>query len=437
MASRSSSDLPKTEQEWRELLGLLPGYDPFVDSDGFFLDAELATRAIEFFTEFLTHVEGAVARKPFELEPWQKSYLANLFGWVDARGLRRYRETLLYVPRKNGKTPFAAGICVFVLFCDGEIGAQLVSAAEDKDQASLLYRHAAGMVDQEPELANRAQVFRGTGQRSIVYSAENSAYKVIAADAAGAHGGNPSLVLVDELHAQPDRELVDVLQTSMASANRLQSLLIYITTADFDRPSICNEVHSYACRVRDGTASDPRFLPAIYEAGKDDDWTDEDVWAKANPNLGVSVSLDYLRRACEKAKQTPSFENTFRRLHLNQKTEQAERWMQLDRWDACSGDVADSDLVGSDCYMGLDMSSTRDITALVGAFKLSDGRVALRCRFWVPGENIQLRSTRDNVPYDAWEKAGLIFGTDGDVADYDVIRSEILDFATLYRANVR
>lgn len=428
--------LPETVGEWEWLLGLLPDYDPFADSEGYFFEAELAVKAIRFFHECLNHIEGKVARTPFLLERWQQSYLANLFGWVDGSGYRRYRESLLYVPRKNGKTPLAAGVCNYVLFCDGEIGADIISSASTKDQASLLYRHAKGMVELEPELASRANIYKGTGHRSIVYEAEGSSYKVIAADADSTHGGNPHLVLIDELHAQPNRELVDVLRTSMASANRAQSLLLYITTADFDRPSVCNETYNFAKKVCEGTVSAPYFLPAIYEIDRGDDWTDEAVWAKANPNLGVSVSLEYLRRECKRAQEEPSYENTFRRLHLNQKTEQAERWLQLAVWDACDEDIPDAELAGADCWVALDLSSTQDITALVGVFDVG-GRLAVRTRFWVPGASIQLRSRRDRVPYDAWAREGWITETDGDVVDYDQVKAAALAFAGEYRAKLR
>jgi phage terminase large subunit-like protein len=244
----------------------------------------------------------------------------------------------LYVPRKNGKTPLSAGICNYVLFCDGEPGAQIYSAAAEKEQAALLYRHAVGMITQEPELDSRARIYKG--HKSVVLKDDpGSVFKVLSADADTKHGGNSHLVLIDELHAQPNRELVDVLQTSMASANRPQPLLVHITTADFDRESICNEKHDYACKVRDGIIEDESFLPIIYEVTKDDDWKDERVWHKANPNLGVSVSLDYLRRECKRAQDTPTYENTFKRLHLNLKTQNDVRWLQLDRWDACAGPV--------------------------------------------------------------------------------------------------
>lgn len=420
-------------KKWLKLLGSLPGYDPFATAgpDCWF-DSKLADKAIAFFPECLRHIEGAMAGKPFVLEPWERAYVANLFGWqregTDGRPVRRYRESLLYVPRKNGKTPLAAGIGLYVLFCDGEAGQQNYIAAGEREQAGQLFRQAKGMVEQEPELASRCRVYGGNasaGQSRSIVRGDNSFLRVIAADAEGQHGGNTHMAIIDELHTQPNRDLVDVLTTSMASANRRQPLFIQITTADFDRPSICNEKYDYATKVRDGIIKDPSFLPAVYEASREDDWRSPAVWRKANPNLGVSVSLEYLERECKRAQETPAYENTFRRLHLNQRTEQDVRAIPMDRWDVCGGDKFDADdLDGLECWGGLDLASTTDLSALVLVFPHREGYRVLP-RFWVPREWARLRSRRDRVPYEQWIAEGLITATDGDVIDYDVIRRDI------------
>src|SRR5262249_26425030 len=254
-------------------------------------------------------VEGKVAGKPFILEPWQKAFIGNLFGWVKENDsgeiVRRYREALLYVPRKNGKTPLSAAICLYMLVLDGEKGAQCYGAAAAREQATLLYRHAAGMVRGSPTLAKKCQIF--TGHKSIVLREDQaSSYVVLSAEAGVAHGQNPHLVLIDELHAQPNGNLVEVLESSMASENRAQPLMIPITTADWMRESVCNETYEYACKVRDGGISDPSFLPCIFEATAEDDWKSEETWKKANPNLGVSVSMEYLRRKFKKATEVPA-----------------------------------------------------------------------------------------------------------------------------------
>lgn len=444
MARGGSSLLAPTEirGERRELLLQVPGYDAIATAGDALFDAEAADLAVQFFPECLRHVEGDMAGKPFALERWQQAVVANLFGWKrkDAQGrtVRRYREALIYVPRKNGKTPLVAGIALFVLFCDPEAGQQDYIAAGDREQAGMLFRQARGMVEQEPELASRCRVYGGAaagGQsRSIVREAENSYLRVISADADTKHGGNTHLAIVDELHVQPDRDLVDVLATSMASQNRKQPLLVFITTADYGRPSICNEKHDYACKVRDGVIPDPSFLPVIYEAGRRDDWKDPAVWAKANPNLGVSVSREYLERECKRAQETPAYENTFKRLHLNMKTEQDVRAVPMDRWDAAGARAVDAKaLEGRECYAGLDLSTTTDLSALVLLFPEPKGGYQALPFFWVPREGARQRERRDRVPYLDWIGRGLIKATEGDVIDYDVIRADVNALGKRYR----
>jgi phage terminase large subunit-like protein len=422
---------------WRKLFRLLPGYDPIATAaPGQWFDDQAAQLAVDFFPELLTHVEGDLAGKPFVLEPWQQAIIGCIFGWKrhDERGreVRRYREVFIYIPRKNGKTPFAAGILNLVLFTDREIGAQMYSAAADREQAAYLFRQAKGMVENEPALASRCKIYGGVGQRSIVYEAEGSAYKVISSDANTKHGGNSHLVIVDELHAQENRDLVDVLQTSMASQNRKQPLLIFITTADIDRPSICNEKLAYAQRVANGTFPDWAFLPVIYASPSGADWTSPKAWAAANPNLGVSVSREYLERECKRAQESPEYENTFKRLHLNMRTQQAKRWLQLERWDACATRVDPLELEGQPCHAGLDLSTTTDVTALVMLFDLRGLKIALP-KFWIPAERAEKRERRDKVPYLTWARQGLLTLTEGDVIDYDVVRADINELGGRYK----
>lgn len=441
-SSRTSTEVPK---EWAGLLRLLPGHDPFrAPGDSWFDPAE-AERRIAFCEQCLRHVEGELAGRPFLLEPWQKAFFANLFGWlredVHGRVVRRHRECLIYVPRKNGKTPLSAAVALSVFFQDDEPGQQNYIAAADREQAGMLFRQAKGMIEQEPELAARCRVYGGAanGQspRSIVRDRDLSFLRVISSDADSKHGGNSHLALIDELHAQPSRDLVDVLQTSMASSNRKQPLLVSITTADFDRPSICNEKHSYACKVRDGVIDDPAFLPVVYEADREDDWADPAVWRKANPNLGVSVSEEYLRREAARAGEVPAYENTFRRLHLNQRTETDARAVPMDRWDACAGAFAEADLEGLECFAGLDMSTTTDLSALALLFPPGGDGGPYRAlwRFWAPREKARERSRRDRVPYELWASQGFITLTDGDVVDYDRVRADVN--ALRSRFNVR
>ncbi|MCY2962746.1 MAG: terminase large subunit, partial [Planctomycetota bacterium] len=256
----------------------------------------------------------------------------------------------------------------------------------------------------------------------VSYPAERGVYVCLSSEAYTKHGLNAHLVCFDELHAQPDRELYDVLSTSMGA--RSQPLFMAITTADFDRPSICNEKHEYASRVRDGLVDDWAFLPAIWEAPVDADWKEPGVWAACNPNLGVSIKWEFLRREFQKAMESAAFENTFRRLYLNQRTRTDVRWLSLDDWDACEA-IDEAELHGESCWAGLDLSSTRDLVALSLCFPLADDVFAFFPRFWIPEESATARSRRDKVEYLAWIRAGWIIPTKGKATDYRQIREDI------------
>jgi phage terminase large subunit-like protein len=243
-----------------------------------------------------------------------------------------------------------------------------------------------------------------------------------------AHG-----IVFDELHAQPDRELWDVLTTSTGA--RSQPLLFAITTAGYDRESICWEQHEYARQVNAGIIQDDSFLGVIYAADEMDDWQGPDTWRKANPGMGVTVGEEYLAQECERAKNAPAYQNTFRRLHLNQWTSQDVRWLPMDAWDACNGELPD--LAGRECYGGLDMASTTDVAAFVMVFPpKSDGEpIHILPRFYVPAENIIDRARRDRVPYDAWARDGWITATEGNVIDFAMIRADIESLGEVY--NIR
>ena len=213
---------------------------------------------------------------------------------------------------------------------------------------------------------------------------------------------------------------------------RKQPLVIHITTSDYDRESICNEKYAYAVKVRDGIIDDPSFLPVIYEASREDDWTHPDTWRKANPGLGESVFLEYLEREGKRAEDSPSYENTFKRLHLNIRTEQDTRWIPMVKWDACAEvEYEPEQLKGEKFYAGLDLASTTDIAALVLVFPNEAGYAALPF-FWIPGDSAHERERRDRVPYLTWARQGLIFLTDGDVIDYDAIRMKINELQKVY-----
>ena len=208
---------------------------------------------------------------------------------------------------------------------------------------------------------------------------------------------------------------------------RTQPLYFLITTAGTDTNSICYETHQKAKDILEGRKIDSTFYPVIYGADENDDWTDPKVWKKANPSLGITVSIDKVQAACESAKQNPGEENAFRQLRLNQWVKQAVRWMPMDKWDACAFPANEDNLEGRVCYGGLDLSSTTDITAFVLVFppKDEDDKFAILPYFWIPEDTLELRVRRDHVPYDVWEKQGYLMTTEGNVVHYGFIEKFI------------
>ena len=390
----------------------------------FWFDEAAANRAVEFFSKCLTHTKGEWAGKPLHLDEWQaEKIIRPLFGWKRKDGTRKYRTAFIMIPRKAGKSTLAAGIANILLFADNEPGAEVYSAAADREQAAIVFEMAKGMVDASEPLRKRATCYK----RSIVVPSTASSYKVLSSDAFTKHGFSASGIVIDEVHALPNRDLWDVLTTSTGA--RRQPLTVAITTAGYDRHSLCFELYDYAVKVRDGIIKDDAFLPVIFEAGKEDDWTSPVTWRKAHPGLGVSVKEEYFAAECAKAQQLPGYENTFKRLLLNIWTEQNTRWIPMEAWDKCNEPLPD--LTKQTCYAGLDLATTTDIAALVLAFPLGS-TVHLLPFFFVPEEGIRRRSERDRVPYEVWARQGDLIATEGSVIDYEIIRSKINELAEQY-----
>lgn len=426
-----------------ELARVIPGYDPWDLACGSKFDPDRAGEALQFFDEFLRFTEGVKAGQHFSLEDWQKAIIVNLYGWFRPDGTRRYREAMIYVPRKNGKTSLLSGLVLHEMFCVDEPGAQLYSAAADREQASLIYRHACEMIRMDRELETLCTI---KPSMKVIERTDGAwtIFKALSAESATKHGLSPSFVVIDEVHAHPDGELIDVLVTGTGS--RRQPLVVYITTADFNRKSVCNDKYEYACKVRDNKGDshkegyDSAFLPVIYEAHIDDDWTSPEIWRKANPNFGISVREDYIARECQKAKETPAYENVFRRLHLNQRTQQDVRAIPMDSWDKCGGGVDPKDwrkkmlaeLIGKRCAGGLDLGSVSDLTALALLFGDYESGYDVLPFFWCPEVNAEKRSRRDGVDYVQWANAGYIILTPGNETDYQQVRRDINGFANDY-----
>jgi len=391
--------------------------------------AEAGERAVRF-AESLKLSTGEWAGKPVKLMDWQKKDIfLPFFGTLNREGRRQYRTLYLEVPRKNTKTESGAIIGNYLLFADGEMGAQIYSAAGDRQQAGLIYNAAAPMVRQSKALSRRAKILDSL-KRIVVYST-NSFYQVLSAEAYSKHGLNAHGVLFDELHVQPDRDLWDVLTTS--TGVRSQPVIAALTTAGYDRNTIAWEIHDYACKVRDGIVKDPTFLPVIYAAPDDADWTDEDIWLACNPAMACGVrSIEEMRTLCKRAKETPALEMTFRRLYLNQWVNSVQRWLPMEKWDACGGKIDIESLKGRPCYGGLDLSSSIDLTALVLVFPRDAGGYDILVHFWIPQDTAREAEKRDRVPYREWARRGFVHLTPGNVIDYGFIRQTIREIRALY-----
>lgn len=393
-------------------------------------DEDKANKAIKFISA-LKHTKGRWAGDPFQLLGWQvKDVLEPLFGTVDENGHRLYRKCYVEVPKKNGKSELGAAVALYLLMADGEFGAEIYSAACDRDQASIVFNVAAYMVEQEEGLDKRLKVLRST--KRIIYPATNSFYHVLSADAYTKHGYNIHGCIFDELHAQPNRELWDVLTEGSGDA-RTQPLIFVITTAGYDRNSICYEVHEYARKVKEGIIEDPHFLPVLYGLPEDEDWRDERNWKKVNPSLGQIIPIEKLRASFKEAENIPAKQNLFRRLRLNQWTKQETRFIPMEFWDRCSKKSSVKKLKGKTCYGGLDLASSVDIAAFAKVFPDEDGYFDVLMRFWIPEENILERALRDKVPYDVWVEEGWIRATPGNVIDYQAIELDILKDTEIYQ----
>ena len=374
---------------------------------------------IRDFIALLKHSRGDFAGKPFTLEAWQNEYLDRLLNTRRSDGLRQYRTSLLALPRKNGKTQMAAALGLYMTFCDDE-GAEVIVAAGDRSQASLLHTAAKQLLESCPSLARRAKVYRN----SIVVPERNASMFCISSEAGTKHGYNPSCVLVDEYHVFPDRELVDVLETGMGA--RSQPLTIYITTAGTDKMGPCYKDWQRAEKIRDGVLQDETFLPCIFAADESADPFVEKTWKAANPNYGVTLKPDYFHQMALRAKQSPSEEVVFRTLHLNQWVNSESKWIRHGAWEA-NGDPLRS-TEGRVAYCGLDLASTTDTTAFVAVWPDDDGTYDIHAHVFIPEETADKASKADRVPYRQWAKDGFVTLTEGDICDYDAVRNYVLSF---------
>ena len=412
----------------------LKKYKPTIfKADGSVYDKDAADIAVSFIN-CLKHTKGEWYGQPFELIDWQEQIIRDVFGIIKPNGYRQFNTAYIEIAKKQGKSELAAAVALLLTCGDFEHGGEVYGCASDRQQASIVFDVAVDMVEQCPAL--KARIKPVLSQKRLVYKPLGSFYQVLSAEAYTKHGLNVHGVVFDELHAQPNRQLFDVMTHGSGDA-RKQPLYFLITTAGNDTHSICYEVHQKAKDILEGRKVDPTFYPVIYGADEDDDWTDPKVWAKANPSMGITVDIEKIHIACESAKQNPAEENLFRQLRLNQWVKQSVRWMPMEKWDKCAFTVNLESLTGRVCYGGLDLSSTTDITAFVLVFppEYEGDKYIILPFFWIPEDNMDQRVKRDHVPYDVWEKQGFLHTTEGNVVHYGYIENFIEELGLKY--NIR
>lgn len=395
------------------------------------IDKDKALEAIEFMQ--MLRLTDDFYGQPFVLQDWQHQVLWDVYGTVNEHGLRQYRFAYLEIPKKNAKSTTIAGLALKHLALDPP-GGQIYCCAADRDQAGLVYHAAHQMIDQDEDLEGLLKI---TDSKKLIVNRETGTFlKVLSAEAFTKHGINPTVVIFDELHAQPNRELWDVM-TFGAGAARREPLWWVITTAgdDPDKASIGWEVHEYARKVQDGEIDDPYWYVKIYCAPEDADIFDERTWYQANPSLGVTISAESVRQEAIGARNDLAKEKLFRWLRLNQWVAVKQiGWQPLTLWDQTNGQWNLAELAGKTCYAGMDLSSTTDITAVALAFPPQDGIDGWRCIFeaWIPEDNMKERVRRDCVPYDRWVQQRYLQVTPGNVIDYEFVEARTLALSRQY-----
>ena len=406
----------ETIQACERFLGDLEKADYLFDEG----EAERACKAIQLFP----HIKGKWAGTKLELEPWQVFIIINVFGWKHHEsGLRRFRTCYIEVPRKNAKSTLSSAIALYMAFLDNEGGAEVYSAATTRDQAKIVFNDARAMARKTPQFlaAKSVQVLA----HSIIQLDTMSKMEALSAEGNSLDGLNVHCGIIDELHAHKTRSVFDVIET--ATGARTQSLLFLITTAGSNRAGICYEQRTYLTKILKNVHKDDTYFGIIYTIDSDDDWTDQSIWEKANPNYGVSIFPDDIARLCLKAQQMPSAQNNFLTKRLNVWVNADTAWMDMRKWDACKDETLDiNDFEGCQYIQGLDLASKIDIAASMHVFKKGD-EYFIFGNYYLPEDTVEASG---NSQYQGWEIGGNLITTSGNVIDYEYIKDDIRDMSS-------
>lgn len=398
------------------------------DAPGAYFDVAAARRALDAIQSF-KHTKGRWGNARLNLAPWQVVWvIAPIFGWLAydvelGRAVRVVRSAWIEVPRKNGKSTLSSGIGLVLLLADREIGAEVYAAAGSLPQAERVFDDAKRMALTSRAVRGRVEVLQGL----IRVPRTGGVFRALSKIAETAHGLNVSGAIIDEVHVHKRRDLIDAIETGTGA--RDQPLCIFITTADEGTEgSIYDEKHTYTRRCADDVVSDPGHYGVIWAAEEKDDPFSEETWRKANPGLGVSPSLAYMRREANKARSTPSYFPTFCRLSLNRRMRASSRWLPLTLWDECNAAVSDKSFRYRRAWGGVDLSAVSDLSAWVLAVESRKPGVELELisRFWLPEERVDELEQQLQVPLRQWVADGLLTLTEGDAIDYGAIERQII-----------
>ncbi|KQM68784.1 terminase large subunit [Xylophilus sp. Leaf220] len=382
---------------------------------------EKADHAITFI-QCLRHYQGATAGRRFLLSAWQKFIIGSCFGWYMQDGQRRFRIAYIEIGKGNGKTPLAAAVALYALVADGEAGAEVYSAATSRDQAGICFNDAKQFVLSCGPLANRLQV----GISNITYLATSSFFRVVSAEGRGLDGKRPHVVIVDELHEHPTATVVEKMRAG--TKGRTRALIFEITNSGYDQTTVCFEHHDYSIKVLQGVIENDAWFGYVAALDKGDDpFEDKACHIKANPNLGVSLTLQYLDEQVREARDLPSKRNLVLRLNFCRWTEASEGWVDLDHWDLCSDPVQTSALRGRKAWGGLDLASVSDFTALAWTFppETEGGKWQVLLRLYLPEAAVEKMRKKGRLPIDQWIREGLVTVTPGNVTDYGFVRRDV------------
>lgn len=397
------------------------------NSEKYIFDEERALRPIKFIETFCKHSKGEWAGKPVILELFQKAYISALFGFVDKEtNLRRYKESMFYVARKNGKSTMLSGIAAYMMIADNEAGAEIYSCATKKDQAKLVFDETLNMINQSPYLSKHIKKRKS----DLYFPLTMSKFQPLGKNSDTLDGLNAHCVIIDELHGVKDRNLYEVMQQSQSA--RRQPLLIMITTAGTVRECIFDDIYEYACNIVDGTFEDDTFLPILYELDKKEEWLDEVAWNKSNPALGTIKKLDDLKRKVEKAKNSPKDLSGVLTKDFNIRDTLSNAWLNFD--DINNTETFDiEDFKNFYAIGGADLSITTDLTCATLLFVNKDtGKRYIHQMYWLPRDNFEARVKMEKIPYDKWLDRGLIRLCNGNSINYSDVTAWFMEMLNNY-----